>query len=110
MKSSLLFTAIFLLAATTQAQKQSKPVLVPPEISVSLKKMFPEATEAEWTNKKEKYKAEFKIAKIKHEVWIDKTGTVSRHQYEIKKEELPMQLQRPSSRIQHLHCSRLQGK
>jgi len=89
MKSLSFFAGILLFTIVANAQKESAPIQVPTEVTASLKKMFPETTGLEWTQKKEKYKAEFKVAKTKHKVWLNKTGTVSKHQYEIKKEELP---------------------
>lgn len=89
MKSIFLCAAILLSVSAANAQKESATVQVPAEVAASLKKLYPEAEGLEWTQKKEKYKAEFKIAKTKHEIWLDKAGAVTKHQYEIKKAELP---------------------
>jgi hypothetical protein len=88
MKQLLFFICILLSTTLANAQQES-PVQVPTEVTASLKKRFPEASGIEWTQKKEKYKAEFKLAKTKHEVWLNKTGAVSKHRYEIKKDALP---------------------
>ena len=89
MKQLLLLLCVLLLTQQANAQQEAKPVQVPSEVLKSLENKFPEASGIEWAQKKDKYKAEFKVAKTKHEVWLDKTGTVSKHQYEIKKSELP---------------------
>ncbi|HEU5292978.1 MAG TPA: PepSY-like domain-containing protein [Cyclobacteriaceae bacterium] len=89
MKQSLLLICVLLSITLATAQQNEKPVQVPAEVTKSLQEKFPEASGVEWSQKKEKYKAKFKVAKIKHEVWLDKTGVVSKHQYEIKKAELP---------------------
>lgn len=89
MKQILLLLCVSLLTQQADAQQEAKPIQVPAEVVKSLEKKFPEASGIEWEQKKDKYKAEFKVAKTKHEVWLDKTGTVSKHQYEIKKSELP---------------------
>jgi hypothetical protein len=90
MKSLLLFASVLCFTTLTNAQKkESATIQVPAEVTASLKKLFPETTDLKWSQKKEKYKAEFKVVKTKHEVTFDKAGTVTKHQYEIKKEELP---------------------
>lgn len=89
MKQLLLLLCVSLLTPQANAQQEAKPVQVPSEVLKSLENKFPEASGIEWMQKKDKYKAEFKVVKTKHEVWLDKTGTVSKHQYEIKKAELP---------------------
>ncbi len=90
MKSLLFLAGILFFTTAIHAQKkEAAPVQVPAEVSASLKKMYPETTDLKWDQKKEKYKAEFKVVKTKHEVTFDKAGTVTKHQYEIKKEELP---------------------
>jgi hypothetical protein len=89
MKQLLLLICVLLLTQQANARQEVKPIQIPPEVAKSLEKKFPEASGIEWTQKKDKYKADFKVGKTKHEVWLDKTGTVSKHQYEIKKAELP---------------------
>ena len=89
MKQSLLPIFILLSITLAIAQQEKKPVQVPTEVTKSLQEKFPDASGIEWEQKKEKYKAEFKVIKTKHEVWLDKTGIVSKHRYEIKKTELP---------------------
>jgi hypothetical protein len=89
MKQLLFLACVLFSSPHANAQQASTPVQVPAEVTASLKKIFPEASGVEWTQKKEKYKAEFKVGKTKHEVWLDKTGSVSKHRYEIKKDELP---------------------
>jgi hypothetical protein len=90
MKPLLLLVGVLFFTISTHAQKkESAPIQVPAEVTASLKKLFPETTDVKWSQKKEKYKAEFKVVKTKHEVTFDKAGVVTKHQYEIKKEELP---------------------
>ena len=89
MKYVLFLICVLLTTKQAAAQQEAKPIHVPSEVKQSLDKKFPDATGIEWTQKKEGYKAEFKVVKTKHEVWLDKTGTISKHQYEIKKTDLP---------------------
>lgn len=89
LKQLLLLICVLSSAQQASAQQEVTPIQVPSEVTKSIEQKFPGAGGIEWTQKKDKYKAEFKVAKTKHEVWLDKTGTVSKHQYEIKKTELP---------------------
>ena len=89
MKPFITLLGIILMPVCVTGQQRTTPVQVPSEVTASLKKVFPETTPVKWEEKKEKYKAEFKVGKTKHEVWMNKAGTISKHQYEVKKEDLP---------------------
>ena len=68
---------------------QQKPIDVPVAAAQALKKQYPEATELSWEKKKELYRAKFKTGKTDHKVWMQPDGTATRHEYEIKKDQLP---------------------
>jgi len=84
----LILVLISILACTTlYAQKPG--IKVPDAIAKVVKDKYPTATELEWQEKKGRYKAEFKVGKDDHKMWIEQDGAVAKHEYEIKKAELP---------------------
>lgn len=68
---------------------QKPPLDVPAPAKQALAKQYPDATELSWEMKKDRYRAKFKTGKVDHKVWMDASGAVSRHEYEIKKDQLP---------------------
>ncbi|HTF22200.1 MAG TPA: hypothetical protein VK658_29170 [Chryseolinea sp.] len=80
---------LLLLPITLLAQPQPQPISVPVAAAQAIKKLYPEASELSWEKKKELYRAKFKTGKVDHKVWLQADGTVSRHEYEIKKDQLP---------------------
>jgi hypothetical protein len=85
MKSVLAALILFPMALWAQ----QKPIDVPVAAAQALKKQYPEATELSWEKKKELYRAKFKTGKTDHKVWLQPDGAVARHEYEIKKDQLP---------------------
>lgn len=71
---------------------QNETVKVPDAVMKSVKELHPDATGLKWEQKKELYKAEFKTGKIDHKLWLRASGAVSKHQYEIKKDQLPKEV------------------
>jgi len=80
-----------LLSAGVHAQKP--PVAVPEPAAKTISTGYPAASELKWTEKNGRYKADFKVGKTDHKVWMDGTGAVLKHEYEIKKAELPKLIQ-----------------
>jgi hypothetical protein len=68
---------------------QDAAIKVPAPVEQAVKKLYPEASELSWEKKKERYKAEFKTWKVDHKMWLEASGAVVKHQYEIKKDQLP---------------------
>ena len=62
---------------------------VPSIVVNALKTKFPNATDIEWELKDDVYKADFETGKVDHDIWIDASGKITRHQQEIEKKELP---------------------
>lgn len=85
MKAILLGLIFFPLALMAQ----NEVVEVPNAVIKVVKELHPDATGLKWEQKKELYKAEFKTGKIDHKLWLSADGSVSKHQYEIKKDQLP---------------------
>ena len=74
------------LNANAQVIPQSQ---VPPVVLKAFQEKFASATEVKWETKSELYKAEFKVDKRGHDVWIDKTGKITKHKEDFPKKDLP---------------------
>ena len=92
MKSWLvLFCAVgFTLTASAQVIPQSQ---VPPAVLNAFQGKFAGMTEVKWETKGELYKAEFKVDKRGHDVWIDKSGKITKHKEDFPKKDLPAAIQ-----------------
>ena len=92
MKSWLiLFYALGLtIIANAQDIPQSQ---VPSVVLNAFQGKFSDAKDVEWEAKNELYKAEFEVNKRGHDVWIDKTGKITKHKEDFPKKELPQAVQ-----------------
>jgi hypothetical protein len=81
----ILFSAC---AFALQAQSIS-PDQIPAEVRNAVKTKFPDAADLKWEAKTDQYKAEFKIGKRGHDVWLDKKGVIKKHKQDFPKSELP---------------------
>jgi hypothetical protein len=73
-------------AALAQDLPQSS---VPQVVLAALQSKFPAVSNAKWKLKDDLYKAEFKIEKRGHDLWIDKSGTIKKHKEDFPKSSLP---------------------
>ena len=91
MKSWLvLFYFGLTLIANAQVIPQSQ---VPPVVLKAFQEKYASATEVKWETKTDLYKAEFKVNKRGHDVWIDKTGKITKHKEDFPKKDLPAAIQ-----------------
>ena len=92
MKSWLVLFCIIGLTLNAHAQviPQSQ---VPPVVLKAFQEKFASATEVKWETKSELYKAEFKVNKRGHDVWIDKTGKITKTKEDFPKKDLPAAIQ-----------------
>jgi hypothetical protein len=92
MKSWLiLFYALGLIINVgAQAVPQSQ---VPPAVVSAFQGKFASVTEVKWEKKGDVYKAGFKVDKRGHDVWIDKTGKITKHKEDFPKKDLPAAIQ-----------------
>jgi len=51
---------------------------------------FSNAANVEWELKGDDYKAEFEIGSREHDVWIDKSGKIKKHEEDFPKGDLPL--------------------
>ena len=92
MKSCLVLFYVVGLAFNVSAQviPQSQ---VPPVVLKAFQGKFASAPEVKWETKGELYKAEFKVDKRGHDVWIDKTGKITKYKQDFPKKDLPPHIQ-----------------
>ena len=86
----LFYFAGLILNANAQVIPQSQ---VPPVVLKAFQEKFGSATEVKWEAKTELYKAEFKENKRGHDVWIDKTGKITKTKEDFPKKDLPAAIQ-----------------
>jgi hypothetical protein len=86
----LLCTVGLTLNASAQIIPQSQ---VPPAVLSAFQRKFASVTEVKWETKGELYKAEFKVDKRGHDVWIDKTGKITKTKEDFPKKDLPAAIQ-----------------
>ena len=79
-----------IINANAQVIPQSQ---VPAVVLKSFQEKFGNATEVKWETKTELYKAEFKVNKRGHDVWIDKTGKITKTKEDFPKKDLPAAIQ-----------------
>ena len=66
---------------------------VPAAVLKAFQGKFASAPEVKWETKGELYKAEFKVDKRGHDVWIDKTGKITKYKQDFPKKDLPANIQ-----------------
>ena len=81
------------LLLSTAMHAQEAPVKVPEAAAKVISSSYPTASGLKWSEKKGRYKADFKVGKTDHKLWMDAAGVVLKHEYEIKKAELPKAIQ-----------------
>ena len=93
MKSWLVLFYFVGLTLITNAQviPQSQ---VPSVVLKAFQEKYGSATDVKWETKTDSYKAEFKVDKRGHDVWIDKTGKITKHKQDIPKKDLPAAIQK----------------
>ena len=92
MKSWLVL--FYIIGLTLNAHAQVIPQSqVPPVVLKAFQEKFASATEVKWETKSELYKAEFKVNKRGHDVWIDKTGKITKTKEDFPKKDLPAAIQ-----------------
>jgi len=84
--SSLLIAGLFVLTASAQDLPSHQ---VPSVVINAFKSKFPKASDVDWERGKAHFEVEFEIDRLDHEVWLDREGTILRHQQEVKVRSLP---------------------
>jgi hypothetical protein len=92
MKSWLVLFCIIGLTLNAHAQVIPQNQ-VPHVVLKAFQEKFASATEVKWETKSELYKAEFKVNKRGHDVWIDKTGKITKTKEDFPKKDLPAAIQ-----------------
>ena len=86
---ALIALLIAMSAGGTVGAQDVNTADVPSIVANTFKTQFPNATDVEWELEGEIYKADFEIGKADHDIWIDKSGKVTRHEQDIQKSDLP---------------------
>ena len=92
MKSWLVLLYVLGLAINVSAQVIAEPQ-VPPAVLNAFQGKYASVKAVKWEMKGELYKAEFKVDKRGHDVWIDKKGKITKHKEDISKKDLPAAIQ-----------------
>ena len=88
MKLLLSFLLIAALSSNVVAQDLSESE-VPSVVLNAFQTKFSKATDVEWELEGDLYKCEFQVGRFDHDIWINKSGEIKRHQEEISKNDLP---------------------
>ena len=62
---------------------------VPSLVLNTFQTKYPDAGQVDWELKGDVYKAEFEVGSREHDLWIDKTGNITKHKEDFPKSELP---------------------
>jgi uncharacterized membrane protein YkoI len=86
----IFFTVVaFAWVGTMSHAQVIQQAQVPPSVVNAVKAKFPNATAIEWKLKDDEYRAEFKIDKRGHDVWLNKGGGIKKVKQDISKNDLP---------------------
>lgn len=85
-----LLSIIFLTAGFVVANSQDiQQTDVPSMILNAFQTKYPNAAQVRWERKGEDYKAEFEDNSREHDLWIDKSGNITKHKEDFPKSQLP---------------------
>jgi len=91
---ALIYVAGLTVAADAQDIAQSQ---VPSVVLNAFQGKFNNATDVEWETKGDLYKAEFEVGSRGHDVWLDKSGKITKHKQDFPKKDLPQAIQQQLS-------------
>jgi hypothetical protein len=74
---------------TVAAAQDIPQTQVPAVVLNAFQSKYQNTKDLEWELKGELYKAEFEIGSRDHEVWINKSGVITRHKEDFPKSQLP---------------------
>jgi hypothetical protein len=84
------FTLLAIVLTITISKAQAiQAADVPAAVVNAVKQKFPNVSTIEWKLKDDEYRAEFKIDKRGHDVWLDKSGAIKKMKQDISKNDLP---------------------
>ena len=87
---ALFYVAGMTLGAEGQDLLQSD---VPSVVLNAFQEKFTNVADVEWDLKGDLYKVEFKVGSRGHDVWIDKSGKITKHKEDFPKKDLPKFIQ-----------------
>ena len=87
---TMLSIIILVAGITSAAISQDIPQKeVPSLVLNALQTKYPNTGQVDWELKGDVYKAEFEVGSREHDLWIDKTGNITKHKEDFPKSELP---------------------
>ena len=66
-----------------------QPNEVPSIVVNAFQSRYSNATDVDWKKKGDLFKVEFEIGKRGHDLWIDKSGNITKHKEDIAKSDIP---------------------
>jgi uncharacterized membrane protein YkoI len=92
------FALFYAAGMTIGTEAQDLPQSDVPSVVVNaFQQKFTNAADVSWETKGDLYKAEFKIGSRGHDVWIDKSGKITKHKEDFPKKDLPPSIQQKIS-------------
>lgn len=89
---------IFISSLAIEPKAQDRPhTEVPAVVLSAFKQKYSSAENVKWETKGDSYKAEFKVGSRGHDVWLDKSGKITKHKEDFPKKELPPSIQQKLS-------------
>lgn len=91
MKKLIFLSTCLFLSVAAFAQKIHADE-VPSVVVNTFKQKFPKATDVEWEMKEKLYNVEFEIGRADHEAWINDSGKVVKHKFDVTASQLPKEV------------------
>lgn len=88
MKYILAFSILMcsMVCVKAQAIQQAD---VPAAVLNAVKAKYPNVSDIKWKLKDDEYRAEFKVDKRGHDIWLDRSGSIKKLKQDISKNDLP---------------------
>ena len=86
---SLIFAAFVAGLSPAVTAQDITQEQVPSLVLNAFQSKFSNATDVEWEKKGDLFKVDFEVGSADHDLWIDKTGSITRHKEEFSKTDLP---------------------
>jgi hypothetical protein len=86
-----MLSIIILVAGLTSAaiSQDISEKEVPSLVLNAFQTKYPNAGQVDWELKGDVYKAEFEVGSREHDLWIDKSGKITKHKEDFPKSDLP---------------------
>lgn len=89
---NLKIAAILLFASMTINAQDLNQNEVPQNLQDALSSKFSDVKDVEWEKKGDRYKVEFEIDRMDHDIWYDGDGNIIKSKIEVSESELPSKI------------------